>query len=53
MKLSPKDDQVLFLWIAAYVADTAAVNHAGIKTFLANGVSAFPVKGKPVFSNGP
>ena len=30
-----------FLLIAAFVADTAAVNPDGTKTFLANGVNAF------------
>ena len=30
-----------FLLIAAFVADTAAVNPNGTKTFLANGVNAF------------
>ena len=35
------------------VADAAAVNPNGIKTFLVNGLSTFPIKGNPVFSNGP
>ena len=35
------------------VADAAAVNPNGIKTLLANGLSTFPIKGNPVFSNGP
>ena len=43
----------IFLWIAASVADAAAVNPNGIKTLLANGLSTFPIKGNPVFSNGP
>ena len=34
-----------FLWIAASVADAAAVNPNGIETLLANGLSTFPVKG--------
>ena len=41
-----------FLWIAASVADSGAVNLDGIKTLLANGFSTFFIKGKPVFSNG-
>ena len=43
----------IFLWIDASVADAGAVNPNGIKTLLANGLSTFLVKGKPVFSNGP
>ena len=39
--------------IAASIADAAAVNPNGIKTFLANGLIIFPIKGNPVFSNGP
>ena len=31
-------DPNIFLWIAASVADTAAVNPNGIKTLLANGL---------------
>ena len=34
------------------VADAAAVNPNGIKTVLANGLSTFPIKSNPVFSNG-
>ena len=30
----------------------AAVNPNAIKTFLANGLSTFPIKGSPVFNNG-
>ena len=41
----------IFLWIAASVADAAAVNPNGIKTLLANGLSTFPIKDNPVFSN--
>ena len=44
--------QKLFLWIAASVTDAADVNPNGIKTLLANGLSTFPIKGNPVFSNG-
>ena len=35
--------------MAASVADTAAVNPNGIKMHLANGLSIFPIEGKPVF----
>ena len=42
VKLRPKDpDPNIFLWIAASVADAAAVNPNGNKTFLANGVNTF------------
>ena len=44
-----KPDSNIFLWIAASVADAAAVNPKGIKTLLAT----FPIKGNPVFNNGP
>ena len=30
-----------------------ALSPNGIKTFLANGLSTFPIKDNPVFSNGP
>ena len=43
----------LFLWIAASVADAAAVNRNGIKTILACVLSTFFIKDKPVFSTGP
>ena len=45
-----------FFWIApsvAAAAAAAAVNHKGTKTSLANGLSTFPIKGKPVFSYCP
>ena len=45
-------DPNIFLWIAASVADATAVKPNGIKTLLANGLSAFPIKGNPGFSNG-
>ena len=45
-------DPNVFLWIAAFFTDTAAVNHTGIKTLLANSLSTFFIKGNPVFSNG-
>ena len=48
-----KPDPNIFLEIAASVADAAAVNPNGIITLLANGLSTFPIKGNPVFSNGP
>ena len=35
--------QHIFLWIAASVADAAAVNPNDIKTPLANGLSTFPL----------
>ena len=43
----------MLLWIAAFVADAAAVNPNGIKTFLANGFSTFLIKGNLVFDNDP
>ena len=48
-----KPDPNIFLGIAVYVADTAAANPNGIKLFSANGLSTFPIKGNPVFINGP
>ena len=39
-------------WIAASVADTAAVNPNGIKTIFANGLNTFPIKGNARFSDG-
>ena len=42
-----------FLWIAASVADAAAVNPNGIKRLLANCLITFTMKGNPVFSNAP
>ena len=41
----------IFLGIAASVTD-ASVNRNGIRMLLANGLSTFPIKGNPVFSNG-
>ena len=46
-------DPNVFLWIAGYVADAAVINTNGIKTLLANGLSLFPIKDNPFFSNGP
>ena len=48
-----KLDPNIFLWIAASVANATAVNPNGSKTLLANSLSTFPVKGNPVFNNGP
>ena len=45
-------DPNIFLWIAASVADAAAVNPNCIKTLLVNGLRTFPIKGYHVFSNG-
>ena len=42
----------IFYCIPASATDAAAVNPNGIKTLLANNLSTFPIKGKPVFSNG-
>ena len=42
-------DPNIFRWIAASVADAAAVNGNGIKTLLANGLGTFPIKSNPVF----
>ena len=39
--------------MTAYNAYTTAVNRNDIKTLLANGLSKFFIKGKPVFSYGP
>ena len=46
-------DPNIFLWIAESVADAAAVNHNGVKTLLANGLSTFSIKDNRFFSNGP
>ena len=35
------------------VTDAAAVNPNGFKTLLANSLSTFFIKGKPILSNGP
>ena len=45
-------DPNIFLWIAASVADDAAVNPNGSKTLLADGLSTFSI-GNPVCSDGP
>ena len=36
----------------ASVAEAAAIHSKGTKTRLANGLSKFPIKVKPVFNNG-
>ena len=46
-------DPNIFLPIATSVAAAAAFNSNGIKTLSDNGLSTFPIKGNPVFSNGP
>ena len=46
-------DPNIFLWIAGYVADPAAVNPNGIKKLSANVLSKIFIKCKPVFSDGP
>ena len=40
-------DSKMFFWVAASIADTAAVNPNAIKKLLANGVGAFFINGKP------
>ena len=45
-------DRNILLWIAASVADAAAVNPNRIETLLANGLITFPIKCNPVYSNG-
>ena len=45
--------EIINVVITVSVADATAVNPNGIKTLLANGLSTFPIKGNPVFSNGP
>ena len=52
-KSEGRPDQNISLRIAASVAVAAAVNPNGIKMLLADGLSTFPVKDNPVFSNGP
>ena len=46
-------DPKIFLWIVTSAADTAAVTPNSIKALLANGLSTFPIKDNPVFSDGP
>ena len=44
-------DPILFLKIAAFTVDAAAVNPNGYETLLANGFSMFLIKSYPVFHN--
>ena len=44
-------DPNISLWIAASVADAAAVNPDGIKTLVANGLSTFPIKDSSVLNS--
>ena len=48
-----KLDPEIFLLIAPSIGDAAAVNPNVTKTLLANGLSIFPIKGNPIFNNGP
>ena len=48
-QIAPKN----FFWTALFFADVGGVDPGSIKTFLANGLSTFFIKGEPVFSNGP
>ena len=41
------------LWIAESAADAATINANGIKAPLADGLSTFPIRGNPLFNNGP
>ena len=43
----------IFLWVAASVADVATINPNVVKTFLADSLNTFPIKGNPFFNNGP
>ena len=43
-------DPNIFLWIAASVADAAAINPNDIKILSASGLSTFFIKDNPVFS---
>ena len=46
-------DPKIFLWVAVSATDAAAAIPNNIKTFLAKDLNTFPVKGTPVFNNGP
>ena len=46
-------DPNIFLWIAAFVTDAAAINSNGIKTPSSNGLSIFSIKTNPGCKNGP
>ena len=43
----------IFLEIAAPVTDTSSVYPDDIKILLCNVLSTFPIKGNPIFINGP
>ena len=45
-------DPTIFFWIAASVANTAAVNPNGTKRLLGNGVGTFFINGKATLDNG-
>ena len=47
-----RQDLNIYLWIAGFVTDAAAVNPNHINRFLANDLIVFPIKGNPVFRNG-
>ena len=46
-------DPKTFFWITASVADVAVINPDGTNMLIVNGLSAFPIKDKTVFSNEP
>ena len=46
-------DPKTFFWITASVAEVAVVNPDGTNMLIVNGLSAFPIKDKTVFSNEP
>ena len=46
-------DPNIFWWIAASVADAAAVNPNSMKALLAKDLNSFFIKGNPDFSIGP
>ena len=48
-----KPDRNIYVWVVESVANDSAVNPDGIKAFLANGLTKFPIKGNLVFNNGP
>ena len=48
-----KPDRNIYVWVVESVVNDSAVNPDGIKTFLANGLSKFPIEGNLVFYKGP
>ena len=46
-------DPKTFFWITASIAEVAVINPDGTNMLIVNGLSAFPIKDKPVFSNEP